>query len=57
MNDGLARAPRERADRYHEQLCRVAYLVGFYGARAGHTDNADLAELVRQLDEVTREQS
>jgi hypothetical protein len=46
---------RNRADRYHEQLCRVAYLVGFYGARAGHTRNPDLAELVRQLDEITRD--
>lgn len=55
MNDAVARATRERADRYHEQLCKVAYLVGFYGARAGHTDNADLADLVRALDEVTRE--
>jgi hypothetical protein len=45
---------RDRADRYHQQLCRVAYLVGFYGARAGHTHNPDLAELVRQLDEITR---
>jgi hypothetical protein len=50
-------SPRERgrADRYHEQLCRVAYLVGYYGARAGHTRNPDLAELVRQLDEITRD--
>jgi hypothetical protein len=47
---------RSRADRYHEQLCRVAYLIGFYGARAGHTHNRDLAELVRQLDEITRDQ-
>ena len=46
---------RRRADRYHEQLCRVAYLVGFYGARAGHTRNPDLAALVRALDEVTRD--
>ncbi len=46
---------RRRADRYHEQLCRIAYLVGFYGARAGHTRNPDLADLVRQLDEITRE--
>ncbi|HET9137924.1 hypothetical protein [Actinophytocola sp.] len=46
---------RGRADRYHEQLCRVAYLVGFYGARAGHTRNPDLTELVRQLDEITRD--
>jgi hypothetical protein len=47
---------RDRADRYHQQLCRVAYLVGFYGARAGHTHNPDLAELVRLLDEITQDQ-
>jgi hypothetical protein len=46
-----------RADRYHDQLCRVAYLVGFYGARAGHTRNTDLADLVHQLDEITRERA
>jgi hypothetical protein len=46
---------RHRADRYHDQLCRIAYLVGFYSARAGHTRNPDLAELVRALDEITRE--
>jgi hypothetical protein len=46
---------RSRADRYHDQLCRVAYLVGFYGARAGHTRNTDLADLVRQLDEITQD--
>jgi hypothetical protein len=49
------RDEQKRAERYHDQLCRVAYLVGFYGARAGHTRNADLADLVRQLDELTRE--
>ena len=42
-----------RADRYHDQLCQIAYLVGFYGARAGHTGNVDLADLVRRLDEIT----
>ena len=47
---------RSRADRYHDQLCRIAYLVGFYSARAGHTRNPDLADLVRQLDEITRDQ-
>jgi hypothetical protein len=46
---------RQRADRYHAQLCQIAYLVGFYGARAGHTHNGDLADLVRQLDEITRD--
>jgi hypothetical protein len=57
MTDFVTRPARERdrADRYHEQLCRVSYLVGFYGARAGHTRNSDLAELVRRLDEITRE--
>jgi hypothetical protein len=55
MTDVGRRSARERADSYHEQLCRVAYLVGFYGARAGHTRNPDLAELVRRLDEITRE--
>lgn len=57
MTDFAARTARERkrADRYHQQLCRVAYLVGFYGARAGHTSNPDLAELVRQLEEITRD--
>jgi len=48
---------RRRADRYHDQLCRIAYLVGFYGARAGHTSNTDLADLVRQLDEITQDRS
>jgi hypothetical protein len=48
---------RDRADRYHQQLCQVAYLIGFYGARAGHTHNADLADLVRALDEITRDQA
>ena len=57
MTDDGARVARERdrADRYHQQLCRVAYLIGFYGARAGHTRNVDLADLVRQLDEITRD--
>jgi hypothetical protein len=57
MNDTAARVARERerADRYHRQLCQVAYLIGFYGARAGHTHNSDLAELVRQLEEITRD--
>ncbi|HEV2779774.1 MAG TPA: hypothetical protein VGX25_10290 [Actinophytocola sp.] len=58
MTDAMTRAARERdrADRYHQQLCRVAYLIGFYGARAGHTENPDLADLVRQLDEITQDQ-
>jgi hypothetical protein len=43
---------RDRADLYHAQLCRVAYLAGFYEARARHTGNPDLAELVRQLTDV-----
>ena len=51
----LAARDRRRAARYNDQLCRVAYLVGFYGARAGHTNNGDLAELVRHLDELTRD--
>ena len=57
MTDAGPRVARERdrADRYHQQLCQVAYLIGFYGARAGHTRNADLADLVRQLDEITRD--
>lgn len=46
---------RDRADRYHRQLCEIAYLIGFYGARAGHTHNTDLAELVRRLEEITRD--
>jgi hypothetical protein len=44
---------RIRADRYHDQLCRVAYLVGFYTARANHTRNQDLTDLVRALEEIT----
>jgi hypothetical protein len=55
MADVASTRERGRADRYHEQLCRVAYLVGYYGARADHTSNPDLAELVRQLDEITRD--
>jgi hypothetical protein len=57
MTDTIPREARDRqrADRYHAQLCQIAYLVGFYGARAGHTDNSDLADLVRQLDEITKE--
>lgn len=57
MTDAGTWAARERrrADRYHDQLCRIAYLVGFYGARAGHTRNPDLADLVRALDEITQE--
>ena len=57
MTDAGPRVAREgdRADRYHQQLCQVAYLIGFYGSRAGHTRNADLADLVRQLDEITRD--
>ena len=57
MTDAATRVARERerADRYHRQLCQVAYLIGFYGARAGHTRNADLADLVRRLDEITRD--
>ena len=46
---------RTRADQYHQQLCQVHYLIGFYGARAGHTHNTDLADLVRQLEEITRD--
>ena len=55
MTDAAARVARERdrADRYHRQLCQVAYLIGFYGARAGHTRNTDLADLVNRLDEIT----
>lgn len=51
MSDTVTLAVRDRvrAERYHEQLCRVAYLVGFYGARAQHTGNDDLRELVGQL--------
>jgi hypothetical protein len=57
MNDNGSRVARERdrADRYHQQVCQIAYLIGFYGARAGHTRNHDLADLVRQLDEITRD--
>ena len=57
MTDAASRVARERdrANRYHRQLCQVAYLIGYYGARAGHTRNADLADLVRQLDEITRD--
>lgn len=50
-------AARDRADVYHAQLCRVAYLAGFYEARARHTGNLDLAELVRQLTEAVSERS
>jgi hypothetical protein len=46
---------RTRADHYHLQLCQLHYLIGFYGARAGHTHNADLADLVRRLEEITRD--
>ncbi len=55
MTDAGSRLARERdrADRYHQQLCQIAYLIGFYGARAGHTHNSDLADLVRRLDEIT----
>jgi hypothetical protein len=55
MTDAAARVAleRERADRLHRQLCQVAYLIGFYGARAGHTGNTDLADLVQRLDEIT----
>lgn len=57
MSDAGSRVTRERdrADRYHSQLCQISYLIGFYGARAGHTHNHDLADLVRQLEEITRE--
>lgn len=57
MTDTITREARDRqrADRYHAQLCQIAYLVGFYGARAGHTHNSDLADLVHQLDEITRD--
>jgi hypothetical protein len=46
---------RARAARYHDQLCRIAYLVGFYTSRASHTANPDLTDLVRQLTEITRD--
>jgi hypothetical protein len=57
MSDVGSRVARERdrADRYHGQLCQIAYLIGFYGARAGHTHNNDLADLVSRLEEITRE--
>ena len=53
----MTEAARERirADRYHQQLCQVHYLIGFYGARAGHTGNTDLADLVQALVEITRD--
>ena len=55
MTNATERSARDRtrADRYHEQLCRIAYLVGFYTGRANHTRNPDLADLVRALDEIT----
>ena len=55
MNDARATRDRTRAARYQEQLCRLAYLIGFYGARAGHTGNGDLADLVSKLEEITRD--
>jgi hypothetical protein len=55
MTNAIERSVRDRtrADRYHDQLCRIAYLVGFYTARANHTRNPDLADLVNALDEIT----
>lgn len=42
---------RERREREQRLTLthRVAWLVGFYGSRAEHTGNADLAELVAEL--------
>ena len=55
MSETASQAPGDRATRYHHQLCQIAYLIGFYGSRAAHTPNPDLADLVHRLREITRD--